>query len=89
MRYLGDLPNILPGGPPSLPAGLAQPARGPMDPTQKALLMSQAPSVDDAMARDLGDIVDATPEGHRTMLLRFGIGGVVGLAVGYGLAKLL
>lgn len=69
---------------PVLPANL-----GPIDPTVKAQLMAEATTLPDSEAQDILDIGDATPLGHRSMLIRYGIGAGAGLIIGFVIAKLL
>jgi hypothetical protein len=78
MRYLAGMGAATgPAVPlPQLSAG------GPLDPAVKAQFLALAPTVPDAQAQDLLDFVDATPLGHSTMMKRYALGAVGGLAIG-------
>lgn len=74
MRYMGDV--------------LTDALNGPMDPSVKAAFLAQAPTFSDARAKDILEVVDASPYGKRQKLVRIGAGAAAGLLVGLALAKL-
>jgi hypothetical protein len=80
MRYMGDATGYQ--------TVFFQTGAQPLDPAIKAQMIAAASSMDDGRAQDLIDITDASPLGHRTKLLRFGIGAVGGLLLGFGLSRL-
>lgn len=89
MVRMGTMAGTMAGGSsdswdPILPANL-----GPIDPNVKAQLVTEATTLPDSEAQDILDISDATPLGHRTMVMRYGIGAGVGLVLGFVIAKIL
>lgn len=78
-----SLPQI-----PGLSPGAPAPAVPGLTPDLKAQLLAQAPSVPDTQAKDMLEVVDATPYGHKQMLTRYGIGAGVGLLAGFVASKL-
>lgn len=81
-----SLPLQIPGLTPSQPAA-ASPLASTLDPSTKAALLQLAPSMPDANARDLADIVDKTGFGSRQRLIRYGLGAAGGFVLGVVVAK--
>jgi hypothetical protein len=75
MRYMGEPVTLMPSV--------------PTDPNVRAQLLSLAPNVSDTDAEFFSAFTDATPYGHKHMLMRYGVAGAVGLVVGAGVALLL
>lgn len=79
MRYMGDAAPApaIPGLPSFTPATI--------DPAARAQLVAAARGANDDQASLLVDMADASPLGHKTEIMRYGIGAVVGgLVVGLG-----
>lgn len=90
MRYMGEV-DPLPL--PALPAGLLPPSPSPLsalqDPLVRSRMMQLAPDLNDTDGEFFSDFADATKVGGKRKLVRLGIGAAVGLAVGFGLCKLI
>ena len=97
MRYLGEVEPFplpaLPGGllpSPSNPqAGQISPLSGLQDPVVRSRMMQLAPDLSETDGEFFADFADATKVGGKRKLVRLGIGAAVGLAVGFGLCKLI
>lgn len=77
MRYMGDATPapVLPGFPSAVPSSI--------DPAARAQLVAAARSANDDQASLLVEMADASPLGHKTEIMRYGVGAVVGgLVVG-------
>lgn len=100
MRYMGDASNpvpgivipplVIPGMPGSGSGGLVFPqSSSGLDPSVKANMLAAAPSVPDATARDLLEVVEATPYGKKQRTIRIAAAVGAGLLLGFLAAKAL
>jgi hypothetical protein len=77
MRYLGEV--VTPGSP--FPDAT---------PEQRALLVRTiAPQLNENQSQTMAEIAEATPFGHRRTVLKYALGGAVGLAAGVGIGALV
>jgi len=60
---------------------------GDLDPTVRATLIATGPSLSDADASTLLEVVDQSQYGSKQRWMRMGIGAAIGLAVGFVLTR--